>query len=588
MRLRSLVLFSCLAAAAGCSSKSSDSMTGEASILLTDAASDELDAFEVDVGNIVFTKLDGSTVSVMPRATRVDFAELETLGELVAGTVLEAGTYTRISMTLDFTNAVVSIRGQTAPATVLDKDGNPITGTVEVHVDFIGTSRPLVGVSRHHRFVLDLDLEQSVSVDAANNRVTFCPALHAVVDPTNPKPVMTTGFLVGVDATTGQFTVERRALDGNTLAQFTVATTMVTVWQLDGVVSIGPAGLVGLANHVGSRVWLQGTLDTNLRVVHAVAVEAGAGIPGNGQDQVFGHIVARDNGANSDAVLTVLGRSRDEATGTRHFNTLHTVAVSVANTKVLRRGAGNSLDSDALNVGQLVWAFGDLTGTALDATATDGVVRMLPTSVFGIAASAPVNGTLTVDAVRFDLRDDDLFDFTVGGNAQADPDAFTVDVGSLDTTGIGPGSKLRIFAWINPVDVTTDADCAALAIVNRTSDGRVLFCEWSPPGSAAIGATTATSIGFDVAGTTVSVVGDGFAPVAIVGSPAPSLQPLLGFGVYRIVQDGSVEVHLGFDAFRQSVATRATMSPVFRLAAIGTYDQPTQVFRGLVVTIVFD
>jgi hypothetical protein len=589
MQVRSFALFLSLAAAfGGCNSKSDDVATGEVSVLLTDAASDELDAFEVDVQNIVFTKLGGSTVSVMPRTTRVDFTELETVGELVAGLGLEAGIYSRISMTLDFTNAVVCIAGQTSAATVLDKDGNPITGPVDVHVDFAANAQPLVGVTRHHMFVLDLDLEQSLSVDAANNTVTFCPALHADVDPTNPKPVATTGFLVSVDPMGDRFVVERRELGGAAIAQFTVATNASTVWQLDGVVSLGMTGLHELANHVGSRVWLQGTLDPTTRLLRAVAVEGGAGIPGNGQDWVFGHVVARDNGAGSDATLTVLGRSRDESTGARRFNTLHTVAVSVANTKVLRRGAGNSLDSDALNVGQLVWAFGDLSDTTLSATAATGVVRMLPTSVFGIAAAAPVNGTLTVDLVRFDLRDDDLFDFTVGGNAQADPDAYTVDVGALDTTGIGPGTKLRVFAWINPVDVTTDNDCTALTIVNRSSDGRVLFCEWSPASTAAIGATTATSITFDVTGTTVSAVGDGFAPVAINNTPAPTLQPLAALGVYRIVQDGSVELHLGFDGFRQSLALRAAVSPVFRLAAIGTWDEAMQVFRGLVVTVVLD
>jgi hypothetical protein len=588
IRLRAIAVpFALFLGLAACSG-GGPSGPGEVSVVLTDAASDELDSFEVDVSNIVFTRLGGSTVSVLARATRVDFTELETLAELVAGGTLAAGYYTGVSMTLDFTNAVVTIAGNTSPAAVLDKDGNPLTGTVDVQVGFAAGARPFIS-ARSHMFVLDLDLEQSLTIDTGANTVTFCPVLSAALDPTNPKPVATTGILESVDLGTASFGVERRALDGNTIGVFAVRTTGTTVFQIDGNVALGTAGLTALAGLAAGtdRVWVQGTVDPVQRVLNAFAVEAGAGVFGNGQSWVLGHVIARDNGAGSDATLTVLGRSRDGTTGTRLYNTPHTINVSVAQTRVLRRGAGNTLDADALNVGQLVLAFGDLTGTVLDAAGTDGVVRMLRTSIFGIATGAPAANVMTLDVTRFDLRDESLFGFTVGGSPEADPDNFTVDVTGLDTTGITTGTKVRVFGFVNAVGNASDANSQAAALI-QSSAARVLFCQWSPASSSAIAATTAISVTLDVNGTVISAVGDGFAPVAVNPTPAPTILPLTLLGIYRIVQGSSVEVHLGFDAFRQSLAVHAALGNVFRIAAFGTYDDATQVFRALTVTVVMD
>ena len=129
--------------------------------------------------------------------------------------------------------------------------------------------------------------------------------------------------------------------------------------------------------------------------------------------------------------LTVIGQSLDVGTSTRRFNTQHTIDVQLGPTRVLRRGAGNLLSTDAIQVGQLVAAFGDMTGTALNATNTasqPGVVRLLRTSVFGIAAAAPLNNVLTVNTTRFDLRDISAFDFSV--------QAITEGIDALGSVGV--------------------------------------------------------------------------------------------------------------------------------------------------------
>ncbi len=559
---------------------------GEVSFVVADAASDEVVQFEVDIASVVLTSIDGTTINVLPRATRVDFADLHSVGELIHAQQLTAGTYVSLTMNLDFSTAAVAILGQTGPASVVDASGVPITTLLPVQVDFALRSRPLIRSGRHHLFQIDLDLDQALTVDSGANEVTFAPVLSAVVDPTSPRPATTTGILTAVDTVARTFAVERRALDGNALATWTVQTANLSVFQVDGVVSLGATGLAAMQAHVGERVFTQGTLDVTDRVIFGAMAEVGAGVPGNGQDWVVGHVTGRNNGAGSDAALTVVGRSLDVGTGTRRYNVAHTVNVSFANTKVLRRGAGNLLDTDAINVGQLVLVFGDLSGTTMDATASTGVVRMLHTRVFGTATGPVSGGRLTLNLARFDLRLESAFNFTVGGTSQADHNAYTVEVGTLPLAGITTGSKIEATAWINPVGNSVDADSEALSILDRSSGGRALLLQWGTPSPTAIAATTATSITVNLPGATIATVGDGFAPVAVTSSPSPTLVPLASTGLYRIVLGEAVGVHFTFDTFRRALVALNTTHSVFRIAALGTYDPSTQAFSAATATVV--
>lgn len=575
--------------AAACGSGGGAGGSGQISLVLTDAASDQLSQFEVDVGNVVFRKLGGREVSVMPRATRVDFVELESLSELVTTADLEAGTYTGVTMTLDFTEARVVIDQATTPATVVDRNGNAITGELEVSVAFPTSQAPSVGIARRHLFVLDLDLDQSITVDVAANRVTFAPVLNAEIDPEQSKPITTTGVLLSIAPDVGTFTVERRAREGDAMSTFTVRVADTTVFQIDGIVHRGAAGLAALAGHEGERLFVQGTIDGESDELAADAVEAGAGVPGNGQDWVLGHVVARTGAAGADPSLTVLGRSFDVATGTRTWNTQFTANLSLPNTKVLRRGAEQTLSTDAINVGQLVWLFGDLTATTLDVAATDGVARLLRTSIFGVVTGTATTDVLTLDVSRFDLRAASLFDFEVAGQIEADPEAFTVDVTGLSTEGIASGSRLRVFGWLNPVGVVGDENATAVAVVDRGTGPKVLVCQWDPPSTSAILANqeVVTEITLDVADADIRVVVDGFSPVTLNVTPLPRLRALLGFGCYRIIESGHIELFTNFVAFRQAVLERGS-APVFRITSFGTFDATTQVFSALTATVVFD
>ena len=111
---------------AGCSKGESHSdydreTPGEVTIAIKDAPSDDIDVFEVDVIQIELTKLNGATVTTLPAAQRINFADLTEMSEVLVGTSIPAGVYTGAVMTLDFDNALVLVGGciLTAPMGLL-------------------------------------------------------------------------------------------------------------------------------------------------------------------------------------------------------------------------------------------------------------------------------------------------------------------------------------------------------------------------------------------------------------------------------------------------------------------------------------
>jgi len=586
-----LVLAAPLGILVSCANRDSSDGAGSAAVVLTDAPLDEIDVFEVDVAGIDFHKLSGATVSVLPRTTRVDFTSLEDLGDLVARVSLEAGYYTGLTLTLDFTNATVYLKDKTTPARVIDSNAAPITGTVPVRINFSFQDRPFVVAGRFHMFMLDLDLNHALTVNATNNEVEFEPAISAEVDPVLPKPIAATGYLKSVDGQNNVFTIEKRGLSGGVLATIPVHVHALTLYQVSGTNYIGTNGLAALAGlPLGTtRVFVQGTLNASLGRFTAAAVESGAGTFGNGQDWVEGLIVGRSSGAGGDTTLTVLGRSVNVTSQVRTFNTSHTVQVSYLNTKVLKRGAGNQLNTDALQVGQRLIAFGSLSGIVLDATAATGVVRMIRTSVYGIAAGAPVGDRLTLNLARIGLRPIGAFNFTVGGNPESNPTAYTVDVTGINTTGITSGSKIRAMGWVNPVGVSADPDFDAISIVNRSTQAQFLFTLWPSSSLAQVTSVNATSMVLDVSDAFLKLVDDGFGAVTLQNTPAPTIQPAGLLGIYRIIQNGGVELHFTFGTFTTSLNGRLTPTTwVRRISALGSFDPQTQVFSAGIMTVVLD
>jgi hypothetical protein len=339
-------------------------------------------------------------------------------------------------------------------------------------------------------------------------------------------------------------------------------------------------------------VFAHGMRGAESRSLLATDVVAGTGSTVRGQSWVAGNIIGRDHGAGSDATITVLGSSHDAATGMRQFNTQFTVSVNFATTNVVRLDSAAALTTDALDIGGRVTAFGTLTGTALDASgtaATHGIVRMQMTTVLGTATGPASNNVLTINASRFDRVDVSQCNFTVGGTAEADPHAYTIDVTGLSTTGIDTGLGVRVSGWVNPVGIATDSNFTAVSLTERTSDAGSLLCEWSPASAQAISASNSSQITLDISQATTKTVDNGVAQATLTTIPSPTIAPLEALGFYVITQNNTSEMHLQFGEFVTALQTHlGAGAMVRRVSAGGRFSATTQAMAALTVTIVLE
>ncbi len=557
---------------------------GEVTIVLTDAPSDDIAVFEVDVTEIALKAASGAVVYALPRRQRVDFAQLTDAGQLLVGRRLPAGFYTDVTMTLDFSTAVVMLQEETTPAALFDAGGNPLTGTMAVRVVFGPNNRPNIIIRRNRLFVFDFNLDASTIVDTIANSVTVRPIINAVVDPTNPKPIITTGRLVSADAATGQIVLSiRNPRTDEEIAEYTVHTWPWTAFHVDGnpYSNLAGAGIAALASlPADARVWVhsiweQLTVGIGDKVVKAYFVEAGLGVPGSGQDWCQGLITARTGGEGADPTLTVQGCTYKAGTpGTWSFNQEITMDASFAGSKVLHRGSVFSLNTDYLNVGQRITVYGDLTGTTMDATGTaNGIIRCIRTDIFGFASGPLTDNKLTIELKRIGLRPIALFDFVVDGTVQAATDAF-VAFTLVDASTVGASTPVKLRGFVAPVGTSAALpDFTADTVIDRSAVASLLICEWSPADENAI-SPAAGSISMDLTGTVYAKVDWGFVAMADL-DPAdpPEIVPMFGLGIYLIHQAGTNEVYLSFEAFSDALVGKlGPAGKVYQVFALGKYD----------------
>ncbi len=541
---------------------------GSVTMALTDAPSDQIDLFEVDVLSLRLKRVDGAVVEALPTSARIDFADLVALSDLLTTATVPPGVYRRFELTLDFSNAAVHIDGKGSMASVLDASGNPLSGSLVVGVDLPG-DRPLVVAAGTPRFVeRDVDLDGSTEVDPVANPVKVGPVLYARAEPSDAKPVRAYGRLVSTDETAKTFTFELlRRRDLGRGREHVARVDADTVFDVDGTVAKGAAGFALLeAKPAGTRLEVRGVFDPAKKDLLAKVVSAGRGVFDGTRDFVEGVVLSRTGGAGADPSFQVRGIGVDRGNSVS-FDRTFTVNASFADTKVLKFGDDAAHDTDDVNVGQRIVAFGTLSSATLDATvAGEGLVRLVESAIAGLAAGAPSSGILTVDVRSVDRRPVAAFDFTVDGTALVDPAAAKVGIGTMTLAGIGAGSAVIARGFFVPVDADpAGADFEALSVVDRTNTASLLGVRWLPPASAPFSSASSSGVAIDLSTVSVAKLDlGGVALVDLTGGPDPQVVPAPAGGVFAVLQGTSVTLYDDFGLWLSDVQARlaATTNPV--------------------------
>src|SRR6202034_841432 len=226
---------------AGCGT-SNNIIYGTPVITMGDVSGD-FTSYIVEIDEIEFTRNDGLVVEPLSTPEQVDLAKLTNMTELLEAPAFPYGTYTSMTLILDYTSPQITIdvNGQVQTVEPLDTTGAAmLSSTVTVNFD---PQHPLViSPNQSTAFSIDIDLAAMNTVDTAANPIT------ATVQP------FVTASVVPV-AQTGSM----RARGLVVVAQ----PSLGTYFNINGVVYVGKPGLQAMnsPNVTNAPAVAYGTLD---------------------------------------------------------------------------------------------------------------------------------------------------------------------------------------------------------------------------------------------------------------------------------------------------------------------------------------
>jgi hypothetical protein len=559
--------------------------SGTLLISLTDADGDFV-GYTVDVLSVTLQRRGGATVEVLPAATRIDFAQLTDLSDLLAVATLAPGDIVGGKIRLDYGNAEVFVQsgGQVVRAKVVGANGAPL-GVTELDIQLAERDHLVITRGRASLLSLDFDLAASHEVDLSQTPpvVKARPYIVAEVEPVAEKDLRMRGPLVSVDVPGSSYTVDVRPWfrpDG-AHGRVTVHTTASTSFEIDGVPSTGAAGLAALAaKPAGTMTAAFGTLS---RVEHnftAEIVHAGDSVSGERVDAIQGNIVSRSGNR-----LTVKGAF---AVNRDHVMRVHrTVLVDVGtNTKVLKTGSpGAVLDVSALSVGQQIVAFGALTVPATDTTpatfdATNGRVRMQPTNLHG-AVNTVVPGQLNLNLRGIDRLGIDAFNFAGTGTTaaqDANPADYEVATGSLGLANVAVGQAASVVGFVRPFG-GAPPDFEGRTVVDHRELPALLGIGWGTSGTTSpFSSMGAGGLVLDIHNSSIGArhhLVDDMRVIDLTTLPmSPTLAPPSdGRAIYGISIGADIRMFTSFTEFSTQLASLlGGGKPAIALTATGRYE----------------
>ncbi len=576
-----IVLIMTLGILSGCGG-SSDPATSDAEsrlyISLTDAEGD-FTQYKVEVSELKLYRANGSIIETMPATATLDFAQYVDVTEFLTTTTVPLGNYKKVEVTLDFTNAEISVEnasGDSVPATAVDENNDPL-GVMTLTTLINGNSGFEIAPGKPASLSIDFNLEASnevvMAADGNSATVTVNPVLIASTEMDDDKIRRLRGLLESVDETTSSFVVDIRPfrVRHNTHGEITVLTNSETVYEIDGNSYDASSGLTALALlDSNSPIIVLGNFDFQLQTYTALEVYAGSSVPWDKQDVLKGSVIAR-----SGNTLTVLGATVELKEGQFVFNDEVTLLVDDT-TAVTRQGSEDSFSIADLSVGQQIEVLGDVSSdnTTMDAT-VDGLVRMRYSDISGLVVSA---SPLEVDVQTYNRRNISQFDFSgtgVDAANDADPAQYQVNSGTLTLDGIALNDPIKLRGFPTPFG-TAPEDFTATTLALFDDIHSKIIVDYPAFGvDDAIASLDENGLLLNLASAneTQYLVQAGIYTELATLASMPLILPNDGSALYAIQQHHSLQVFTDWQSFQDALTTALANGDMVKYVhAAGEYD----------------
>jgi hypothetical protein len=622
--------------AAGCHHNNLDSGFGVAwTTLATSDDAGQFTSYLVTVDSVVLVgKLDGA-ISAIAVPETVDFTKLTNLSELWATASLPVDTFTQAIITLDYSNAQISVMVNGAPVkvNVVDPSGVAPT-TVAVTVNFDPANQlilqPTFATSDALRLAINYDITASDKVDLTTSppTLTVKPFVTVSTAASDNKLIRVRGPLINSSVNGGTYTVVVRPFfdEVNSLGTNTLFNDANTVYTLGGQTFVGAPGLTALSQtsagstQTAAFTRFEPTPSPGTGITagsfHSVYVVAGGTLEDFFTDGMEGDVIAR-----SGNTLTVRGATLfANAAQVIQYENLDSQVLIGPSTLVTADGVSTlgALDFNSIAVGQHITARGlyslstagvtiiDSTGSA----ATDtGSVRIQSTQLSGSLTSSAA-GSLQMSLQGIENWPASVYNFAGNGaSAAQDPTAanFVVNTGALTLPTLAAGDPVFVDGYVSPFG-SGPPNFLAQSVQAEPSVLGTLAVTWTGSGTAAPFATlTTTGLSIDLANAafgsgqlrigaeTIDITTLSASPTIVPAAPVPAANglplfvPVFSVGAGAIAESAGTPIQSfnGFGAFvTQLTTTFATPTPATKFVARGLYDRASNTFTASSIDVV--
>jgi hypothetical protein len=599
------------AALTGCSTNTNVT-NGTPVVTVTAEAAGDYSTYVVGLTLYSATRSDGY-VAYPAGYTYEEFADLTQrvdLTELLNAVGIPTGTYTSVTIGIDYSEPIVYLLGQTTAATVEDTSGTQNFGIVYVTVKLDPAHPLVVNLNQSTPFALDFDLAAMNSF--SGNTVTVKPFVVATATPTDTEPVRARGLFVVTQPSSSNFIEDLRPFEDNiysTVGALTVNTTSTTYYNINGKVYTGSAGLTAMAGLTSNTpVEAYGTLgdmSTITPAFTATQVYAGTVVSNGEYEHVRGIVTARSGDSLTVADATYL-YYEGYCLSNLCFTWYPTATVNVSSSTIVTEDATatpSPLSSQSISVGSQIDAIGlgsTNSSGALTLDATQGGVRLQSTAVWGLL-TAGASGAATVNVSALDSTPASTFNFAGTGTSSASdavPASYAIDTAAAttgaDQSATPAGTLLRVDGFPTSYG-SAPPDFDATAVTPAASEPADLIVEWSISGTTSpFTSYDSTSLVLNLANATTSavVVGpdlptNGQSSLALTGTPTIAISGGDQFAIGNATN--GISVFSSPSAFASDLTSTLNGSTaVFKVVAIGSYDAATNTFTASRVDVALE
>ncbi len=450
-------------------------------------------SYIVDIDEITFTRSDGLVVEPLSTAEQVDLAKLTNLTELLEAPAFPYGTYTSMTLTLDYSAPYISIEagGYIQTVSPLDTSGDAMS-TQAVTVNFDPQHPLVITPNESTAFTIEIDLAamNTLHLSASPVTATVQPFLSASVVPVAATGTLRArGLVVATEPSSGYYIMNIRPFADlvSALGALTVNTSATTYFNINGNVFVGNAGLkfMDTPNITNTPAVAYGTLDNLADITptfNATAVYVGSSEESTIADYVTGTVSAISGGT-----LTLAGASYLNRYGELYYYEAVPVLIG-PDTYIFEDGvAAAGLHQASVSVGQQITVGGQATTNSstgalesLDTTTSSGgLVRLQPTQLWGTLNSA-TTGSISLDLLSIDNYEPGIFHFAGTGSSAADDavsTSYLIDTGALNESALPAGTLLQVNGLVTPLG-TAPPDFTATSITQASAVPSTLVLEF--------------------------------------------------------------------------------------------------------------